>query len=75
MQAIKGQRYQILIDLNIGEELDMIDDWIEKIVDSNKVMETLHAEIHQLKDQAQEKILEAQRHYSNACLKIFKDEG
>ena len=33
------------------EELDKINDWIEKIVDDNKVMETLHAEIHKLKDQ------------------------
>ena len=42
LQAIKGQRYRILIDVYIGEELDMIDAWIEKIVDENKVMETLH---------------------------------
>ena len=41
---------------------------------SNKVMETLHEEIHRLKDQAQEKILEAERHYSDACLDIFEDE-
>ena len=52
----------------------MIDYWIDKIVDSNKVMETLHEEIHRLKDQAQEKILEAERHYNNACLEIFEDE-
>ena len=74
LQAIKGQRYQILIDVYTGEELDMINDWIEKIANSNKVMETLHAEIHRLKDQAQEKILEAERHYSDACLEIFEDE-
>ena len=54
LQAIKGQRYHILIDVYTGEELDMIDDWIEKIVDSNKAMETLYEEIHRLKDQAQE---------------------
>ena len=52
LRAIKGQRYQILINVYIGEELDMIDDWIEKIEDRNKVMETLHVEIHRLKDQA-----------------------
>ena len=52
----------------------MIDDWIEKIADSNKVMETLHEEIHWLKDQAQEKILEAEKHYSDACLDIFEDD-
>ena len=73
-QAIKGQSYKILIDVYTGEELDMIDDWIEKIVDSNKVMETLHAGTHRPKDQAQEKILEAERHYSNACLEIFEDK-
>ena len=74
LQVIKGKRYQILIDIYIGEELDMIDDWIEKIADSNKVMEMLHVEIHQLKDQAQEQILEAEKHYSDACLDIFEDE-
>ena len=74
LQAIKGQRYRILIDVYTREELDMIDDWIEKIVDSNKLMETLHVEIHRLKDQAQEKILEARRQYSNARLDIFEDE-
>ena len=52
----------------------MIDDCIEKIVDRNKVMETLHEEIHWLKDQAQEWILEVERHYINACLEIFEDE-
>ena len=38
-------------------------------------METLHTEIHRLKDQAQEKILEVERHYNNACLDIFEDDG
>ena len=41
-----------MIDVYTGEKLDIIDDWIEKIVDGNKVMETLHDEIHRLKDQA-----------------------
>ena len=74
LQAIKGQRYHILIDVYTGEELYMIDDWIEKIADRNKVMETLHEEIHRLKDQAREKILEAEKLYSDACLDIFEDE-
>ena len=74
LQAIKGKRYQILIDVYMGEELDMIDDWIEKIEDSIKVMGTLHEEIHQLKDQAWEWILEAVKLYSNACLDMFEDE-
>ena len=74
LQAIKGQRYHIVIDVYTGEELDMIDDWIEKIVDGNKVMEILHEEIHRLKDQAQEQILEAEKLYSDACLDIFEDE-
>ena len=52
----------------------MIDDWIEKIAYGNKVMETLHGEIHRLKDQARERILEAERFYSDACLEIFEDE-
>ena len=62
-----------MIDVYTGEELDMIDDWIEKIADGNKVMETLHDEIHRLKDQAQERILEAKKHYSDVCLEIFED--
>ena len=62
------------MDVYIVEELDLFDDWIDKIVDRNKVMETLHAKIHRLKDQAQVKILEAERHYSDACLEIFEDE-
>ena len=72
LQAIKGQRYGTLIDVYTGEELDLIDDWIEKITDGNKVMETLHDEIHRLKDQAQERILEAEKLYSDACLDIFE---
>ena len=52
LQAIKGQRYHTLINIYIRKELEMIDDWIEKIENSNKVMETLHEEIHWLKDQA-----------------------
>ena len=74
LQAKKGQRYCILIDVYTREELDMIDDWIEKIADGNKVMETLHEEIDWLKDQAREKILEAENLYSDACLDIFEDE-
>ena len=74
LQAIKGQRYRILIDVYIGEELDLIDDWIEKIAYGNKVIETLHDEIHKLKDQAQERILEAEKLYSDACLDIFEGE-
>ena len=54
LQAINGQRYRILIDVYTTKELDLIDDWIEKITNSNKVMETLHAKIHQLNDQARE---------------------
>ena len=31
--------------------------------------------MHKLKDQTQEKILEAEKYYSNACLDIFEDES
>ena len=74
LQAIKGQRYCILIDVYTREELDMIDDWIEKIADGNKVMEILHEEIHRLKDRARERILKVEKLYSDACLDIFEDE-
>ena len=46
LQAIKGQRYHILINVYMGEEIDMINDWIDKIEDNNKIMEALHKEIH-----------------------------
>ena len=75
LQSIKGQRYQMLMDVYTTKELDKIDDWIEKITDGNKVMETLHVDIHKLEDQAQEQILEAERHYSDACLDIFEDDS
>ena len=60
------------MEIYIAKELEKIDDWIEKIVDDNKVMETLHEKIHSLKDQAQEKILEAEKHYSDAFLDILR---
>ena len=63
-----------MIDVYTGEELDMINDWIEKIANSNKVMETSHEEIHQLKDQARERVLKEKIFYSNACFDIFEDE-
>ena len=46
------------MDVYTLEELDKIDYWIGKIVDENKVMETLHVDIHKLKDQTQEYIFE-----------------
>ena len=44
-------------------------------MDGNKIMETLYVDIHKLKDQTQEKILEAERQYSDACLDIFEDDS
>jgi peroxiredoxin family protein len=55
----------MLMDVYTIDHLDKLDDWIEKIVDSNKVMESIHMEIHKLKEQAREKILEAKKHYSD----------
>ena len=43
-------------------------------MDGNKVMGTLHMDIHKLKDQIQEKILEAEKYYSDVCLEIFEDD-
>ena len=75
LQEIKGQRYWMLMNVYTSDKLDKIDGWIEKIVDGNKVMVTLHVDIHKLKDQTQEKILEAKRHYSDAFLDIFEDDS
>ena len=65
----------MLMDVYMGDELDKMDDWIKKIANGNKVMETLHAYIHKLNNQTQEQILEAEKYYSDACLDIFEDES
>ena len=59
------------MDVSTTKMLDLIDDWIENIENNNKVIESLHARIHWLKDQAQEKILEVEKLYSDAWLEIF----
>ena len=41
----------MLMEVYTARELDKIDGWIENIMDGNKVMETLHAYIHKIKDQ------------------------
>jgi hypothetical protein len=71
LQSIKGQRYRMLMDAYMGDELDKIDDWIENIVANNKVMETLHTDIHKLKDKTQEKIFEVEKYYNYVFLDIF----
>ena len=63
------------MDVYTGDELDNIDDWIKKIYSSNNAMETLHVDIHKLKDQTQEPISEAEKYYNDACLDIFEDES
>ena len=40
------------MEVYIVEELDKINNWTKKIAYENKVIETLHAKIHRLKDQA-----------------------
>ncbi len=44
----------MLMDVYTMDELDKIDYGIEKTVDGNKLIETLHIDIHNLNDQAQE---------------------
>lgn len=63
------------MDVYTMEELDKIDESIEKIMDDNKVMETLHMDIYKLKDQTQEQILEVEKYYSDVCLDIFEDDS
>ena len=65
----------MLMDVYMENKLDKIDYYIKKILDDNKVMKILHVEIHKLKDQTQEKILEAKKYYSDACLDIFEDDS
>jgi len=71
LHSIKGQRYQMLMDVYTTDELDKIDNSIEKIADGNKVMETLHANIHKLKDQTQEKILEVEKYFEKIGVKTL----
>ena len=61
----------MLMEVYSMEELDKLEDWIKKIISNNKVMETLHEGIQKLKYQTQEKILEVEKYYSDACLHIF----
>ena len=75
LQSIEGQRHHMLMEVYTTKELDKTSDWIEKIVDGNKVMEKLHAYILKLKYQNQGKILEAQRHYNDTCLDNFQDDS
>ena len=72
---IKGQSYRTLMEVYTIEELDKIQDWIEKITAGNKVMEGLHEYIQKLKDQTQENILEVVKCYDVAALEIFEDES
>ena len=44
-------------------------------MDRNKVMETLYVDMHKLKDQSQEKIVEVEKHYSDAFVDIFEDDS
>ena len=41
------------MEVYIVEELDKLDDWIEKISAKNKVMEGLHMDIQKLRDQTE----------------------
>ena len=38
-------------------------------------MEGLHEDIWKIRDQTQEKILEAKRYYNATCLEIFEDDS
>lgn len=45
LQTIKGQRYRTLIEVYIIDEIDKLEDWIEKIAIGNKVIEGFHEDI------------------------------
>lgn len=54
LRTIKGQRYQMLLDIYLVEELDQVDDWIEKIAIGYKVMIGLDEDIQEMKAKALE---------------------
>ena len=51
MKSIKGQRYHMLVEVYVAEQLDKLDGQIKKILAGNKIMEGLHAKIQRIKDQ------------------------
>lgn len=64
---MKIQRYRTLIKVYTIEELNKLEDWIEKIVVNSKVMEGFHKDIQWLIDQTQENILEVEKYYKIVC--------
>lgn len=65
----------MLMEIYLVKELDKLDDWIEKIASGNKVMEGLHEGIQQIKDSAQEKILEVKNTIMKLALRFLKMIG
>ncbi len=63
------------MEVYIAEDLDKLKDLIERIDVGNKVMEGLHEDIQKLKDQTQEKVLEAKKYCDVVVLEIFEDES
>lgn len=52
LKSIKGKRYQMLMEVYTAEELDKLDDWIEKLLAGNKFMEGLYEDIQKIRNKA-----------------------
>lgn len=65
----------MLMEVYAVEELDMLNDMIEKILAGNKVMEGMHEEIQRINDKDQDQFLEAKRYQNTTCLEIFEDDS
>ena len=57
------------------DELDKIDDWIDNMKNSNKVMLSLWGNIQQIQGRANAQILEVDKYYSIASMEIFIDDS
>ena len=65
----------MLIVVYSSDELDKIQDWMDSIEDGNKEMLALYGNIQEIWGRAKAQILEVDKYYSMASMKIFIDDS
>ena len=63
----------MLTSVYIAEEMDKVEDWIDLIKDSTRVMMTLYDQIKEVENIAKAQILEVDKFYSATSMEIFID--